>query len=178
MLLCLLLLSAGAAHAEVYKWIDAEGNVHYGDLPPGGEQSAEPVKLPGLSTYQSRPVPPPTPEPQAAPAGQGYTRVEIVQPEADSAVRANDQKVTVAVALEPALQPGHLVQVLMDGNPVGEPLASTAVELSGVYRGGHTLQARVVDGTGKVLAESGSITFTLRKATIIQPAAPNPPPTP
>lgn len=31
-----LLLLCGTAHAEVYKWVDDKGQVHYGDHPKGG----------------------------------------------------------------------------------------------------------------------------------------------
>jgi hypothetical protein len=42
--LCACLVTA-AAPAEVYKWTDAEGRVHFGDRPPQGE--AETVPMPG-----------------------------------------------------------------------------------------------------------------------------------
>ena len=35
-----------AAHAEVYKWVDADGNVHFSDTPPPNpEQEAEEVQI-------------------------------------------------------------------------------------------------------------------------------------
>ncbi len=48
--ICLLLLTFSFAPstilAQVYKWVDAEGNVHYGQRRPQGEQ-AETVKIQG-----------------------------------------------------------------------------------------------------------------------------------
>ncbi len=35
-LLCQGLLFAATTHAELYKWVDAQGKVHYGDQPPQG----------------------------------------------------------------------------------------------------------------------------------------------
>lgn len=32
--LLILLFCAGAAHAQVYRWVDAKGTVHYSDAPP------------------------------------------------------------------------------------------------------------------------------------------------
>lgn len=164
-LLPVILVLAFAAKAEVYKWVDEQGNVHYGDLPPGGVQT-EPVKLPGLSTYRS-----PAQDGQGQLGGTaadgpftGYTRVEIIQPKANEVVRTNEQRMVVAVALEPPLQEGHAIQVWIDGSAVGAPYNGTAVELSGVYRGQHRLQVRVLDATGKVLAQSAVVTFTLRQA--------------
>ncbi|HEY9199684.1 MAG TPA: DUF4124 domain-containing protein [Gammaproteobacteria bacterium] len=44
--LCACLLGA-VASAEVYKWTDAEGRVHFGDRPPQGQ--SETVQMPGPS---------------------------------------------------------------------------------------------------------------------------------
>lgn len=48
----LLTLALGmAAHAEVYKWVDADGNVHFSDTPPPNpEQESEEVKIQRSST--------------------------------------------------------------------------------------------------------------------------------
>ena len=108
-------------------------------------------------------------QPAQPAAFAGCTRVEIVQPEANSAVRANDQRVVVAVALEPHLQEGHAIEILVDGNPVGEPYSGTTVELTGIYRGQHSLRARVVDEARTILAESAPIVFTLRQISAIKP---------
>lgn len=37
--LCLLMLLAPVADAKVYRWVDADGNVHYGDAIPSGVQA-------------------------------------------------------------------------------------------------------------------------------------------
>jgi hypothetical protein len=41
-----LLLAAGMASAEMYRWVDADGKVHYSDRAVSGAQSVE-VKTPG-----------------------------------------------------------------------------------------------------------------------------------
>ncbi|MBC9249569.1 glycosyltransferase [Pseudomonas alcaligenes] len=37
----LLALSASAMAGQIYKWVDAEGNTHFGAQPPEGQQAAE-----------------------------------------------------------------------------------------------------------------------------------------
>ena len=54
-----MLLAAVAAHAQVYRWVDEQGKVHYGERPPAGAK-ASPVED-RLAT------PPGAPAPQAAP---------------------------------------------------------------------------------------------------------------
>jgi len=45
-LLCLFaLVAAATAHAQAYKWVDADGKVRYGDTPPPGAH-ATPLKAP------------------------------------------------------------------------------------------------------------------------------------
>lgn len=41
----LMLILAGSAGADVYKWTDADGSVHYGDRPPASGQDARSMSL-------------------------------------------------------------------------------------------------------------------------------------
>ena len=52
MLAAVALLIAGPAGAEIYKWVDGDGQVHYGDEPGGGDRS-ERVATPALNSYKS-----------------------------------------------------------------------------------------------------------------------------
>jgi hypothetical protein len=45
--LCLILFFIGLADAAIYKWIDKEGNVHYGEFPPPECEAQEVSPLPG-----------------------------------------------------------------------------------------------------------------------------------
>lgn len=51
MLACTLLLAAPLAQAEIYKWKDASGRIHFGDEPPG-KAGAEKLTL-QINTYES-----------------------------------------------------------------------------------------------------------------------------
>jgi hypothetical protein len=46
-----LLLATGAVHAQVYKWLDEQGQVHYGGHVPAGSDAQE-LKLPPGPTHQ------------------------------------------------------------------------------------------------------------------------------
>ncbi|HTV96877.1 MAG TPA: DUF4124 domain-containing protein [Steroidobacteraceae bacterium] len=62
-LLCAVLLGwSTLASAVVYKWVDADGKLQYGDSPPEGVH-AEVVEL--LGTHASRPAAAPAPAPKA-----------------------------------------------------------------------------------------------------------------
>ncbi|MGO9995241.1 MAG: DUF4124 domain-containing protein [Steroidobacteraceae bacterium] len=65
-LLCAALIAwSGLASAVVYKWVDAQGKVQYGDRPPDGVH-AEVVELLGNHAPRSTAARPSTPAPAAA----------------------------------------------------------------------------------------------------------------
>jgi hypothetical protein len=41
LLVIIIFLSASSVQADVYKWVDEKGNVHYGDKPESGSQAIE-----------------------------------------------------------------------------------------------------------------------------------------
>ncbi len=47
-----LTLSTGATAGQVYKWVDAQGNVHFGSQPPEGQEAAS--VNPNISQRQDR----------------------------------------------------------------------------------------------------------------------------
>jgi len=72
-LLCAaLIVWSGMASAVVYKWMDAQGKLQYGDRPPDGVH-AEIVELPGNHIVRSTPAAPPPSQAAAreAPSGSG-----------------------------------------------------------------------------------------------------------
>lgn len=81
-LLCALLIAwSGMASAVVYKWVDAQGKVHYGDQPPDGVK-AEVVE--GLGSHTSRS----TAATQSAPAQNSKTAAPAQSSSSDAAKKA------------------------------------------------------------------------------------------
>jgi len=75
--------------------------------------------------------------------------------------------VVVQLELEPPLHTGHLVQFFLDGEPQGEPAATTAVTLSDLYRGSRTIQAQVIDDdSGTVIAQSNSVVIHVKRHSV------------
>ena len=87
-------------------------------------------------------------------------------------IRDNAGNVNVDVSLEPALRSGDKIDLLLDGQSVGGG-NKTAITLTDMERGTHSLQALVKDASGKVVARSNTVTFTLqRRSVILQPPPP------
>lgn len=169
--LCLLLgLPLLATAAGVYRWVDAEGNVVYGDDPPKSAQ-AETVDLPALtiadsfvpatpSTRQDAPAQPD--EEQAA-----YTRFKVTAPAVDEAIRANDGNMGVTVAVEPALRAGDSISLYLDGKQVGNGKSLTFA-LTEVDRGEHTVFAVLADAQGNIIQNTEAVRFNVLRHSVLQ----------
>lgn len=169
--LFVLILCMTAANAEVYKWVDEGGVVQYGDQPP--TEGAEKVELPPSSVYKPRPLPSavtPEKEQAAEMAAVPYTRVVIRRPTEDETVRDNTGAVALAVDLEPPLQTGHRMAVIVDGRMVFDKLEVNQVTLTDVDRGTHKLQVKVLNADGAEQAVSQPVTFHMHRATVLTPS--------
>ncbi|MEQ8208065.1 MAG: DUF4124 domain-containing protein [Woeseia sp.] len=176
LLVSALLLFAAAASAQVYKWVDADGVIHYSDQPVPG---AELVTLPKRST--SNPVTAPRQRPAAsrpaanapadtatkAPETIGYSALSFTAPIAEETLWNIGGVLSVSLALQPALQPGHRLRLYFDGEP--REVSTLNVQLEEVWRGEHNLQAEVLDETGKTLIRSQPMRFYVQQTTINRP---------
>ncbi len=162
-LLIIFTLSVASA-ATVYTWVDQNGATVFSDQPQPGASSLNVVPPKSGSTAPSAPVAPTFPTlPSSAVT---YEEIVIVVPEDQSTVRDNSGNMQVSVVVKPTLQKGDKVAILIDGKPVGQPQAATNFMLNAVDRGQHTLEADVVNSSGRVLIKSKSVTFFIHQAHI------------
>ncbi len=156
-----LVFAAGVNAGGVYKWVDSDGNVFFSDRPQPG---AEKITVHGLQTYRAPPLTSmQTDDAVADPStSEGYKIFEFATPKSNQVFRDNGGEVPVALHLEPALQGGHKIRLLLDGANSGEG-SSTSATLTNVDRGTHSLGAAVVDGDGKEVART-TVTFHLHRS--------------
>lgn len=163
----LFILLCHPAMAVICKTVDADGNVTYSDVPAA--ECRQRVRLPESSTYAPRQLPA-TILPNSAGVSTerftGYRRIRIDQPASNGTVRSNQGELAVSVMLEPSLQEGHRLQVMLDGIAIQPPFTTQAAILSGVHRGTHSLNVHVQDASGRTLISAVPVSFTLRKAAI------------
>jgi hypothetical protein len=176
--------TAAPAAAQIYRTVDADGNVVFTDVPPRPGETAEKVELSGGSTF----TPPPDPEPTesrlrwsstdtdeqvtADTMATVYETVEVVSPGNDETVRENSGNITIAVRVVPELRPGHRVQLELDGQPLQTSQTPT-FQLQHVDRGTHQVQVHVLDQAGAVIRSSDPSTFHLLRYSKL--TAPNRP---
>jgi|AntDeeMetagen134_2_1112570.scaffolds.fasta_scaffold00088_15 hypothetical protein len=164
----LVVLPFGAVQAEeIYRHVDDQGNVTYSDEPP--EKDSKPMELAPLPEVSI-----PTPERPSSRRNtqeedteetqerERYKRVEIVEPEHDSAFWHGGGMVTIRARTEPRLSKGHSYQLEFDGER-GDTNRSGRFSLNNVNRGTHTVVVHVLDSSGQVITSSDTTRFTLHR---------------
>ena len=163
--LFILLLIVLPATAQIYKYTDANGATAYSNQPPDNV-SAEPVDLPPLNSIERQPPGETAPTIQATRNVQPhktYEALELIGLPTSEALRANDGTFTVTVLIKPRLQSPHLLRLLLDGQPYGQPGNVPTLQLVNIDRGEHRLAVQVIDGKS-IVQQSPTVTFTLQRA--------------
>ncbi|VVP98278.1 hypothetical protein PS918_03911 [Pseudomonas fluorescens] len=158
----ILLLIALPAAAQIYKYTDADGNTAYSNQPPDGVR-AQPVELPPLNSVETqlpgKPAPATEDHEQSRSA---YEVLELTGLPTREALRANNGTFTVNVLIKPRLQGPHLLRLLLDEQPYGQPGNVPILQLVNIDRGLHSLAVQVIDGD-TVIQQSPTVTFTVQR---------------
>jgi hypothetical protein len=161
------ILAAGAVMAQAYRWVDADGIVHYSDRPQAGAERVVLPQSPPRSAQTRAPRPTasrPTAETEPAPAAFRYESITFNSPAAEETLWNIEGVLNVSLNVEPALQTGHQIRVYFDGEPT--VVSGTSFQLEEVYRGVHNLQAEVIDQTGKLMIRSRANRFYVQQNAI------------
>jgi len=162
----LFFLLVGHAFADVvYMQTDNEGNPVYSDSPLN--QNAQRIIAPPVSEVNSsKPATSKTTtntQTTNIPPNKPYTVFAMESPKNEETIQ-NQHIIPVSIKIEPALQEGDKVLVLIDGAPWGEPQASTQLQFTAPDRGTHSLSAKLLDKNGQVLKQTNSITVYIHQA--------------
>jgi hypothetical protein len=173
-LLLLLVASAAAYSATVYKWVDANGVTHYSDQPHPG---AEKLEISGAQTYASQAAAVAAPPATAQPAVAAPAVCAIDSP-ASGQVLIDTYALTGHVSLgRPA--GGEQPMLRLDGQDISGLLGPDGdFTISQVDRGDHTLTLQVNNAQGEVSCQASAVTFSIRQRSVIPPSAPTAPTVP
>lgn len=165
-LVVLLLLPLTGQAAQIYRYLDEEGNVVFSSQPPPG-RPAERLTLPPVNAVAGpKPEAPAEHAPPAESApSEPYPGFRIVAPEQESSVRANNGDFNITLHTDAPLRPGHQVVLLFDGSEVARG-PSLTFAMQNVDRGEHTAQAKILDQNGRTLATTDPVTFTVQRVAV------------
>ncbi|HEY3849768.1 MAG TPA: DUF4124 domain-containing protein, partial [Steroidobacteraceae bacterium] len=141
----------GGRPTTVYKWVDAQGIVHYSDQP---HPNAQKLEIRGAQTFSAQPAPQSssaTSAPQdAQPSSAAYDSCSITQP-ADQQMLMNVFQATATIQTSPTMRPGDQIHLFVDGKQIQG--SSTSFTFP-VARGQHSVQAVIEDSTGQIVCET------------------------
>lgn len=168
-LLCLVIMLPAQAFAEVYTYKDAQGNRVFTDQP---HKNAKRVEI--LPSNSASGSPPPRTVQKSAPVKEKprpifrYDLLRVLVPEPDATVRSTEGELIVTITSDPALQPGHSYQLLLDGKPVAQAGRSPVFPLKDIDRGTHQVAAQILDERGRVLEKTPNQPFHMLRITLAQ----------
>lgn len=159
---------AATATADVWRWVDENGVVHFSDTPVEGAERidvSESSRTTGARVF----TPPPQVRADDEPAPEvqekfSYESLEIASPAAEETLWNIEGTLSVSLALTPGLQTGHQVRVYFDGEP--RMVNSTSFTINEVWRGVHNIQAEVLDETGKLMIRSRPNRFYVQQSAV------------
>jgi hypothetical protein len=164
----LILLSAlsgtTAIAAPAWTWVDANGTVHFSDRPVPGARQVELAGAQGFGTQAPARIA--RADGQTPPAAAPYQAVEIVTPADQETLWNIGATLPVQVRFQPALQPGHRYDLVLDGQRRNVDTTASRVTLPDVFRGAHTLQVVVIDPAGTELMRSPPRTFFVQQTSV------------
>lgn len=155
--------------ADIYKVTNADGSVIYTDQPPDDADNAsvellKPTttnRVPGLNIRNPEAVPTDTID--AKPEQKSVT---IVSPQDQTTIPMGAGHFTVTADVSPELAPDESLELMMDGEPVGEATANPVWDLRFVIRGEHKLEVSRLDGGGNITATSDVITVYVLRPSV------------
>lgn len=158
------------ATAAIYQSVDAQGNVVYSDQPSAHAQT---VNLPQNTPPTIPTAPPPSQNAptllNALPTTQPndvtvYKTLSITSPVNEQTIWDNSGNVSISVNVEPALAANDTIELMLDGQVFASSQSNASFSITGVDRGTHVLQVRIVNKDQKVVKVSNVITIYLHKA--------------
>ncbi|MBV4524119.1 DUF4124 domain-containing protein [Pseudomonas sp. SWRI74] len=155
------------ASAEVFTYVDAQGNRVFTDQPKPGNakrvplatsnrMSAAPSASPGTAKkFEQKPL-------------FHYDLLRVLVPEPDATVRSTAGEIIVSITSEPGLQKGHSYRLLLDGKPTAEPGISPVFPLTNIDRGTHQLSVEILDEQGRTVERTANQPFHMQRMSLAQ----------
>lgn len=155
---------------DIYRWVDKNGVVHYGDRP--GDASAKPANLPELQRMPASKggvtrigaSPPATPT--MAPAAVRYG-LRLLSPQPDDTVRGAERRIEVLASTDAPVPDGYSFGFYLDGALVTTSPTPSAV-LTEVDRGSHLVGVALLDAAGNEVGRSDPVIVHV-KPPVVKP---------
>lgn len=166
-LLCLFIFISQSVAAEVYTYVDAEGNRVFTDQPRKNAKKVDIVPGNQIRSTPKKPSQAASNKPQPGPLFH-YQLLRILAPEPDATIRDIQGNLIVTVTNEPELQPGHTYRLLLDGKAYAQAGRSPVFPMTNIDRGTHQLSIEIVDEWGRVSERTPNQPFHMMRISLAQ----------
>ncbi|MHC8356291.1 DUF4124 domain-containing protein [Pseudomonas sp. LB3P81] len=163
---CLFVLPVSA---EVFTYIDAQGNRVFTDQPGSGNAKRVPLATSNRMSANPTGAAPVIAEKKTETKPLfHYDMLRVLVPEPDATVRSSAGELIVSITSEPGLQRGHRYRLLLDGQPTAEPGPSPVFALSNIDRGSHNLSVEILDEHGRTVERTANQPFHMLRISLAQ----------
>jgi hypothetical protein len=162
-----LLATFSAQAAVVYKWVDADGVVHFSDQPVPGSEKIITSAAPHMGTV-------PGAAPPASVNGQLGSQTPTTQPTVFAIVSPNaeqtfvNEPVPVRLDFQPGASQGEVLTWKLNGQILADQ-TGTQFTLSNLPRGAYNLSATLVDPNTQETLTSTSVSFNVQQPSELSP---------
>jgi hypothetical protein len=167
-----LLTGVTAQAAVIYKWVDADGVVHYSDQSsPGAEKIVTAVPTTAAASGARNPTAPMAAPQKTAQGRLNYTDFTITSP-AQEQTFFGDDVVSVHLNLNPSLRPDQFITWHLNGKQLDSPPNAVSFALPRLDRGSYALAATITDQQTSESTTSNNVTFFVRQPSELSPQSP------
>jgi hypothetical protein len=167
-----LLAACTVQAAVIYKWVDADGVVHYSDQAvPGAEKIITAGSSSSTASRGTTAGPLAQAPPQKPAGGLNYTEFSITSPAPDQTFFGDDV-IAVHLNLSPALRPNQEITWHLNGQQLEPPPNAISFALPRLDRGTYALTATITDQQTSESQSSNSVTFFVRQPSALSPQSP------
>jgi hypothetical protein len=158
--------------AVIYRWVDADGVVHYSDqASPGAEKIVTATSSSSVAQGARSTAAPTVQAPQRSAGGLNYAEFSITSP-APEQTFFGDDVVAVHLNLNPTLRPNQSITWHLNGKQLDFPPNAVSFALPHLDRGTYALAATITDQQTSESETSSSVTFFVRQPSALSPQSP------
>lgn len=161
LLLVPCLLAASQSDAEIYRWVDAEGQTHFSDRRPADPHVQ--ILVPETGAPPAEATPEDAPQDEAPDPGP-YRVLDILTPADGAVLEQPTDDLAITLSIDPPPIVGHRLELLLDGAPIALDAGTTRWQINGVGFATHELQVQVLDTAEAVIARTPTHQVELRRA--------------
>lgn len=158
----IILFICATGYAEIYRWSDSAGVVHFSDTPHAGSQIISPPQETNVTVGRFLNI-----KNKVLKKNEltDHRKLVIMQPENETTLRNNSGEVSIKVHMLPDLKSGEYLGFFIDEQLL---MSSTNynVSLSGIDRGSHTLFIKLMNKDHIALNKSEKIIFYMHRPLI------------